>query len=113
MNESNDFFMFHPKFGCWATLFRKTIAYTSCATDIDPEKMTEKQMQIDKPIYLSVMARYEQLQPILDNPHLFDPMFVNAVRIVMQMYERVIIEEPPISENFINQQPSYNINNCK
>ncbi len=112
MNESNELFMFYPEFGCWATWFRKTIAYTSCSTDIDPNRMTEEQMKSDKPIYLSVMAHHEQLKPILENPHLFDPMFVNAVRIVMQMYDRVIIGEPPINENFSQQKPSYNIKNC-
>ena len=45
-----------------------------------------EQMQVDKPVYLAVMAHKQQLQPILDNPHLFDPALVNAVKLLFGQY---------------------------
>ena len=87
--ESNDFFSFTPQYGCWETEFRYTLAYVGCSTTINASQMTPEQMKTDKPIYCGIMARRQQLQPILDNPHLFDHAFVNAVKLVIQMYDDI------------------------
>lgn len=90
--ESDDYFAFSPEYGSWATFFRNTLTYVGCSTTIDITRMSVEQMQIDKPIYVGVMARRNQLQPILDNPHLFDPAFVNAVRLVVQRYDDIEVK---------------------
>lgn len=92
--ESNNFFSYQAQYGCWTTVFRDAIAYIGCSTNIEIKPMTIEQMQIDKPIYVGVMARRNQLQPILDNPHLFDPAFVNAVRLASNYYDDTEIKDP-------------------
>lgn len=92
MENCDHFFDFEPQYGGWTTIFRGTMAYISCSTNIDLNQMTIEQMKIDKPIYVGVMARRNQLQPILDNPHLFDPAFVNAVRLVVQRYDDIEVK---------------------
>lgn len=90
--KSNDFFLYHAESKTWATDFIDSLAFVSCSTEINPCEMTLEQMKIDKPVYLAVMASRKQLQPILDNPHLFDPAFVNAVKLLAIQYEDLKIE---------------------
>lgn len=85
--ETNDFFEFEPQYGTWNTVFRNAFAFVGCSKNIDI-----KNLEIDKPIYLSIMSHRQQLQPILDNPHLFDPAFVNAVRLVVQRYDDIEVK---------------------
>ena len=87
MEQSSDFFVYSPEHNHWITEFRRCVAFVSCSTDINPTVMTPEQMQVDKPVYLAVMAHKQQLQPILDNPHLFDPALVNAVKLLFIQYD--------------------------
>ena len=89
MHEDNDFFKYIPEGGIWATFFRDWLAYVGCAADINPNTINPDKFQTEKPVYCGFMARRDQLQPILDNPHLFDPMFVNAVRTLATWYEEL------------------------
>ena len=83
-SNSNDFFAYIPEYFTWATNFREHLAFVSCSTDMD---YLVEQMQVDKPVYLAVMAHKQQLQPILDNPHLFDPALVNVVKLLFIQYD--------------------------
>lgn len=86
-------FDYYPERNVWFTAFREQMSYVSCSAEIDISKMTYEQAIIDKPCYLAVMAKRQQLQPILDNPHLFDPAFVNAVRLLFIEYDNIKINE--------------------
>lgn len=85
--NDQDFFSYVPQFGNWVTEFKHHFTIVGCSAKIDQSKMTNEQMQTDKPVYLGIMAHRQQLQPILDNPHLFDPALVNAVRVLVMQYD--------------------------
>lgn len=91
--DFQDAFSYIPEAGTWFTSFRGNVAFVGCSADINLFDMTYEQAQIDKPVYLAVMASRKQLQPILDNPHLFDPAFVNAVRLLDIQYADVKVKE--------------------
>ena len=91
LNEQYEFY--NKETGTWTISFRDMPGMISCSTNIDMRVMTLEQMQEDKPFYLGVMARRQQLQPILDNPHLFDPAFVNAVRLLFIEYDKMTISQ--------------------
>lgn len=88
-----DSFDYNPELGTWFTKFREQMAFISCSTDINIAKMTYEEALIHKPCYLAVMASRKQLQPILDNPHLFDPAFINAIHLLFKEYDDVKIEQ--------------------
>lgn len=88
---SNDFFSYNPQYATWATEFPNGLAFVSCSTQIN-YNISAEEMKTNKPVYLAVMANRQQLQPIIDNPHLFDPAFVNAAHLVIRQYEDLKIE---------------------
>lgn len=55
-------------------------------------KIDDNRPQEDKPCYLAVMAHRSQMQAILDNAHLFDTAFVNAVSLAVSEYDRIKVE---------------------
>lgn len=85
-------FDYYPQRNVWFTAFREQMAFVSCSTDIDIKQMTFEEALTEKPVYLAVMAKRKQLQPILDNPQLFDPAFVNAVRLLFLEHDNIKIE---------------------
>lgn len=89
---SNEYFNYDEKQGTWYTSFGNTISFVAASTEINVSELNLEQAQTDKPVYLAVMAHRKQLQPILDNPHLFDPAFVNAVRILVHQYNELKIK---------------------
>ena len=97
MTQHNDYdstksnFDYDPRYGIWYTNFEGNLAYVARSSYHDINAMTLEQMQVDKPVYLAVMAHKQQLQPILDNPHLFDPALVNAVKLLFIQYDDVEI----------------------
>lgn len=100
MKKNNDFEhnfndIYYKKYGTWSIPFDTSIAFVSKSANIDPTQMSNEEILADKPFYLAVMARRNQLQPILDNPHLFDPAFVNAVRLLVIAYEDTTYEYSP------------------
>ena len=97
MTQHNDYdstksnFDYDPRYGIWYTNFEGNLAYVARSSYHDIKTMTLKQMQVDKPVYLAVMAHKQQLQPILDNPHLFDPALVNAVKLIVGQYNDLTV----------------------
>lgn len=91
-NDYKNSFDYNPKTNTWFTAFRNQITFVSCSANIDIAQMTYEEAIINKPAYLAVMANRQQLQPIIDNPHLFDPAFVNAVHLLAKQYEDLKIE---------------------
>lgn len=88
----NNAFEYIPEHGTWFTAFRNQVTFVSCSANIDIAQMSYEEAVINKPAYLAVMANRQQLQPILENPHLFDPAFVNAVHLLAKQYEDLKIE---------------------
>ena len=66
----------------WFSGFFNYIVFSAVSATIDDNRPQE-----DKPCYLAVMAHRSQMQAILDNAHLFDPAFVNAVSALVQKYD--------------------------
>lgn len=91
MNSDPVYFDYNQKYGNWQTCFEGNPAFVARSSYHDINTMTPEQMQVDKPVYLAVMAHKQQLQPILDNPHLFDPALVNAVKLLFIQYDDVEI----------------------
>ncbi|MFC2566873.1 MAG: hypothetical protein ACFNX3_00335 [Haemophilus parainfluenzae] len=97
MTQHNDYdstksnFDYDPRYGIWYTNFEGNLAYVARSSYHDIKTMTLEQMQVDKPVYLAVMAHKQQLQPILDNPHLFDPALVNAVKLIVGQYNDLTV----------------------
>lgn len=88
---SNDFFAYDTQSKTWITSFIDGPALVSRSHEINHE-MSREEMMTDKPFYLAVMASRKQLQPILDNPHLFDPEFFHAVNLVVNQYNNFEIK---------------------
>ena len=90
LNEEYNFF--DPKTGIYAILFQDEIALINYSTKIKPNDFTyEQALANQKPVYLSVMASRQQLQPVLDYPQLFDPAFVHAVRLLFLEYDNISV----------------------
>ena len=68
--------------GIWHSAFFNYVVLSSVSATIDDSRPQE-----DKPCYLAVLAHRSQMQAILDNAHLFDPAFVNAVSALVQRYD--------------------------
>lgn len=68
--------------GVWGSDFFGYLTFSAVSATIDDSRPQE-----DKPCYLAVMAHRSQMQAILDNAHLFDPAFVNAVSALVQKYD--------------------------
>lgn len=95
MYKKEDFknaFAYIPQQNIWFTDFKEHPSFISCSTEINASEMTYEEAQINKPVYLAIMANRQQLQPILDNPHLFDSAFVNAAHLLAKQYEDLKIE---------------------
>ena len=95
MTQHNDYdstksnFDYDPRYGIWYTNFEDHLTFVARSSYHDINTMTPEQMQVHKPVYLAVMAHKQQLQPILDNPHLFDPALVNAVKLLFIQYDNL------------------------
>ena len=68
--------------GVWGSDLLGYVTVSAVSATIDANRPQE-----DKPCYLAVMAHRSQMQAILDNAHLFDPAFVNAVSALVQKYD--------------------------
>lgn len=79
--DYNDF-IYYKKRGVWGVDFWGYLVFLAVAATIDDNDPIN-----DKPAYLSVLAHRSQMQTILDNAHLFDPSFVNAVYAVVRQYD--------------------------
>lgn len=73
--------------GLWVSGFFNYMVVGAVSATIDDSRPQE-----DKPCYLAVMANRSQMQVVLDNAHLFDPAFVNAVSLVVSEYDRIKVE---------------------
>ena len=91
MNSDPVYFDYNQKYGTWYTNFEDHLTFVARSSYHDINTMTPEQMQVDKPVYLAVMAHKQQLQPILDNPHLFDPALVNAVKLIVGQYNDLTV----------------------
>lgn len=76
----------------WSGIFKEHLGIIGCSTDIDISQMSYDEMQTNKPVYLGFMASMQQLQPILDNPHLFDANVIAAVQALKVQYDKLKIE---------------------
>ncbi|ULJ69022.1 hypothetical protein MIS45_09730 [Wielerella bovis] len=86
-------FTYSPSVNLWSGTFKENLGILSCSTHIEIDKMTFEEMQTNKPVYLGVMASMEQLQPILDNPHLFDAALLTAVNALKIQYQKIKIQQ--------------------
>ena len=84
--DYNDF-IYDKKSGVWFIKFWNYIVFLAVAATIDANDPIN-----DKPAYLSVLAHRSQMQIILDNAHLFDPSFVNAVYVLVRQYDTVQVD---------------------
>ena len=84
--DYNDF-IYDKKSGVWFIKFWNYIVFLAVAATIDDNDPVN-----DKPAYLSVLAHRSQMQVILDNAHLFDPSFVNAVYVLVRQYDTVQVD---------------------
>lgn len=75
-------FEFHNEMGCWVGNIGKKLTFLNEATDEAGEKLA----------FLAILANRQQLQPILDHPHLFEPAFINAVRVLAMHYDNIKVE---------------------
>ena len=90
LNEEYNFF--DLKTGTYLIRFRNEAAFINYSTNIDSSDFTyEQALANQKPVYLSVMASRQQLQPVLDYPQLFDPAFVHAVRLLFLEYDNISV----------------------
>lgn len=90
--ENQNCFVYNPDRGGWVTQFNKVLAIVRCSADIQFTPENPERMKADKPAYVAIMAHRQHIQPILDNPHLFAPEFVNAARLAANDYDALKVE---------------------